>query len=66
MVFPRILFKDILLMFKNNIFLGLDYRDDSLIITLYHFVIEIDIKKNQMNRIIISHKKLLSKRLKFT
>ena len=44
-----ILLKDILT------FLGLDYRDASLLI-LYLVVIGISIQKNQMNRIILTYK----------
>ena len=49
----RILFKDILT------FLGLDFRDVSLI-TLYLVVIGIRVQKNQTNLIIITQKNLLS------
>ena len=41
-------------------FLGLDYRDASLI-TMYFVVLGISIKKNQTNRIILSHKKMFKK-----
>ena len=51
----RILFKDILT------FLILDYRDATLII-LYLIVIGISNKKNQIDRMILSHKNLLLKK----
>ena len=48
-------------MFKDILsFLGLDYRVASLI-TLYFVVLGISIPKNQINRIITSHKNLLFK-----
>ena len=50
----RIIFKDVLT------FLGLDYRDASLL-TLF-FVIQYS--KNQINRIIITHKNFILKKLK--
>ena len=53
----RILFEDILT------FLGLNYIDASLII-LYLIVLWNKYSKNQINRMIISHKKLLLKKLK--
>ena len=51
------MFKDILTFF------GLNYRDATPI-KLYFVVPGINIKKNQINRIIISHKNLLFKKLK--
>ena len=51
-----ILFKDILT------FLGLVYRDASLITLYLVVVIGISIKKNQMNRIILTFKNWLSKK----
>ena len=53
----RIIFKDILE------FLGLDYKDASLI-TFYIFCQGISIPKNQINLIIKVHKNLLLKKLK--
>ena len=47
-----LLFKDILT------FLGLDYRDASLI-TLYLIELGISIKKNQMNRIFLTFKTII-------
>ncbi len=49
------MFKDILT------FLGLDYRDASLI-TMFFVVLGISILKNQINGIILSHRNLLLKK----
>ncbi len=51
----RLMFKDILT------FLGLDYRDASLI-TMFFVVLGISILKNQINGIILSHRNLLLKK----